>query len=239
MFRTKAPDRRRPPWSGGAAKRRAAAEPMNKRDLAERDICTKLITPALRRAGWDETQICEEVSFTKGRITVLGKLVICGARHRLPRIRNLLSMTGAESHPELPAGLAACRLPRRLPWIGALNHYIGDVSDHLPFRRAGLSYLFFSCGRWEHYHQPSDTPQRFNCHKMRRIARFLTGLLGQLGALTLAAAEPADTTAFELSALRAALGPWLTVVRRALKLGKIETCAYLDRLAAVLLRTGQ
>jgi hypothetical protein len=41
---------------------------MDKRALSERDICTKFITPALRKAGWDEMlQIREEVSFTKGR----------------------------------------------------------------------------------------------------------------------------------------------------------------------------
>ena len=50
--------------------------PMNKKSLSERDICTKFITPALRKAGWDEiAQIREEVSFTKGRIIVRGKLV--------------------------------------------------------------------------------------------------------------------------------------------------------------------
>src|SRR5437773_154623 len=39
---------------------------MNKKQLSERDICTKFITPSLRRAGWDEmTQLREEVSFTK------------------------------------------------------------------------------------------------------------------------------------------------------------------------------
>jgi len=27
---------------------------MDKPALSERDICTKIITPALRRAGWDE-----------------------------------------------------------------------------------------------------------------------------------------------------------------------------------------
>ena len=48
---------------------------MDKRSLSERDICTKFITPALRKAGWDEmAQIREEVSFTKGRIIVRGKL---------------------------------------------------------------------------------------------------------------------------------------------------------------------
>jgi hypothetical protein len=45
-------------WSG--------ADHLIKKSLSERDICTKFITPALRKAGWDEmTQIREEVSFTK------------------------------------------------------------------------------------------------------------------------------------------------------------------------------
>ena len=49
---------------------------MDKKSLSERDICTKFITPALRKAGWDEmSQIREEVSFTKGQIIVRGKLV--------------------------------------------------------------------------------------------------------------------------------------------------------------------
>ena len=56
---------------------------MNKKNLSERDICTKFITPALRKAGWDEiTQIREEVSFTKGRIIVRGKLVSRGKAKR-------------------------------------------------------------------------------------------------------------------------------------------------------------
>ncbi|MEC3862762.1 DEAD/DEAH box helicase family protein [Mesobacterium sp. TK19101] len=56
---------------------------MEKRSLSERDICTKFITPALRNAGWDEMlQIREEVSFTKGRIIVRGKLVTRGQGKR-------------------------------------------------------------------------------------------------------------------------------------------------------------
>src|SRR5258708_7091640 len=56
---------------------------MDKRVLSERDICTKFITPALRKAGWDEMlQIREEVSFTKGRIIVRGKLVSRGRAKR-------------------------------------------------------------------------------------------------------------------------------------------------------------
>ena len=56
---------------------------MDKHSLSERDICTKFITPALRQAGWDEMeQIREEVSFTKGRIIVRGKLVSRGKAQR-------------------------------------------------------------------------------------------------------------------------------------------------------------
>lgn len=56
---------------------------MDKRSLSERDICTKFITPALRGAGWDEMlQVREEVSFTKGRIIVRGKLVTRGRAKR-------------------------------------------------------------------------------------------------------------------------------------------------------------
>jgi hypothetical protein len=52
---------------------------MDKRTLTERDICTKFILPALKRAGWDEmVQVREEVYFTKGRIIVRGKLVTRG-----------------------------------------------------------------------------------------------------------------------------------------------------------------
>jgi len=56
---------------------------MNKKDLSERDICTKFITPALKEAGWDiKKQVREEVSFTAGRIIVRGQLAARGNRKR-------------------------------------------------------------------------------------------------------------------------------------------------------------
>ena len=55
----------------------------NKQALSERDICTKFITPAIKQAGWDlHSQVREEVSFTKGRIIVRGKLVTPGKAKR-------------------------------------------------------------------------------------------------------------------------------------------------------------
>lgn len=56
---------------------------MNKKDLSERDICTKFINPAIVRAGWDlKKQVREEVSFTDGRIIVQGKMHTRGTRKR-------------------------------------------------------------------------------------------------------------------------------------------------------------
>jgi type I restriction enzyme R subunit len=56
---------------------------MDKTSLSERDICTKFITPAIEKSGWDKlTQLLEEVSFTDGKIYVRGKLTARGARKR-------------------------------------------------------------------------------------------------------------------------------------------------------------
>lgn len=56
---------------------------MDKKALSERDICTKFITPALERAGWDiQAQVREEVSFTAGRIIVRGRMHTRGKRRR-------------------------------------------------------------------------------------------------------------------------------------------------------------
>jgi len=56
---------------------------MPDKNLSERDICTKYITPALTGAGWDlQNQIREEVTFTDGRIKVYGKTITRGGKKR-------------------------------------------------------------------------------------------------------------------------------------------------------------
>lgn len=57
------------------------ADILNKKELSERDICTKFITPAIREvAGWNDLQFFEE--FTLGKIFVRGKAVMRGERDR-------------------------------------------------------------------------------------------------------------------------------------------------------------
>ena len=56
---------------------------MDKKDLSERDICTKFIHEALRRAGWDlHEKVFEEYPLTKGPVIVRGKHVARGQRKR-------------------------------------------------------------------------------------------------------------------------------------------------------------
>ena len=56
---------------------------LSKKQLSERDICTKFITPALVTAGWNiDTQVREEVGFTDGRIYVRGKIHKRGKQKR-------------------------------------------------------------------------------------------------------------------------------------------------------------
>ena len=51
---------------------------MDKKQLTERDICTKYILPAIKKAGWNiHVQVREEVSLTAGRVIVRGQM---GAR---------------------------------------------------------------------------------------------------------------------------------------------------------------
>src|ERR1051325_2195096 len=87
---------------------------IDKSGLSERDICTKFITPALRRTGWDEMlQIREEFSFTKGRIIVRGKLVSRGKAKRADYVLYY--------KPNIPIALIEAK---------DNNHSVGDGMQH-------------------------------------------------------------------------------------------------------------
>ena len=156
----------------------------------------------------------------------------------LPRIKNLLFMTGAESHPALPELVRGCLPSDALSLIAALNEYVGDMSDHHIFRTLGLPYLFFSCGRWEHYHQRSDAPEKLAYGKMAAIATFLTEVARQCAAQDFPKAGEHDTTEFEVTLLKEAFGKFLPFVLPLLGLKQLETRADLDTVAARLISLG-
>lgn len=93
----------------------------------------------------------------------------------------------------------------------------------------------FSCGRRQHYYQPSDTPERLNHEKMARVAALLGNLALACAQVDLPKARAeADTAAFEIALLKRALGPMLPVVLVLCRVRQLEGRADLDALVSVL-----
>ena len=63
-------------------------------------------------------------------------------------------------------------VPRRVD-----NYIIDSMSDYDAFMRADIPFLFYSCGRSEHYHAATDTPEKLDYDKMASFADHLTGVM--------------------------------------------------------------
>lgn len=90
---------------------------------------------------------------------------------------DLLFITGVESHSELEKVIRGTEVDGRVRIVPASNEYVGDLSDHHIFRVNHVPFLFLSCGRWEHYHMPTDTPEKLNYGKMAAMADYLLNLV--------------------------------------------------------------
>jgi hypothetical protein len=133
-------------------------------------------------------------------------LDLVGHAIAVPGLEEVLSVMGTESHPELAAAVAA-RASAHLPLLTLPNRFMPDMSDHYPFRVAGIPYLFLSCGQWEHYHRPSDTPERLDVAKMARTADLLEALVRDVSDREMDGAVEHDTLALDTRHLQRLLGP--------------------------------
>ena len=114
--------------------------------LSERDVCTKFITPAVIAAGWDlQTQIREEVSFTKGRIVVRGKLHSRGKAKRADYI--------LYARPNLPIALIEAKDP---------SHSVGDgMQQALNYAETlDIPFVFSSNGKAFLLHDRTGTSSK-------------------------------------------------------------------------------
>lgn len=65
---------------------------LSKKSLSEAEICDRYITPALKKAGWNQdTQIRREYSFTAGRVIVRGAVATRGKKKRADYLLNYRS----------------------------------------------------------------------------------------------------------------------------------------------------
>lgn len=170
----------------------------------------------------------------QARTPVHAAIVLDLVGHALPvpGIEDVVFLTGMESDPALEHTITS--LPRfaGLQLVTALNRYVGDMSDHHAFRLGKVPYLFLSCGRWEHYHASSDTPERLDWCKAAAMTDLVEALARNVAECTLSGPwEGYDTTPTDLASMRAGLGPLLT------RLGiPMQTRADIDRVAATLLQ---
>lgn len=149
----------------------------------------------------------------------------------IPGAADLLVVTGMESDPAL-GGVVRGAAGSPLSLVTVPNRHVGDMSDHHVFRLERVPYLFLTCGRWEHYHAPTDTPGRLDYRKLAHVTNVVETLVRGVAATELAGPwEDHDTTDADLASVRAALGP------AAAALGiELRTDADLGRLVKALMR---
>lgn len=87
---------------------------------------------------------------------------------------------GSETSPQLRKLLCEVEPPRGLK-VGRLGaDLVGTRSDYGPFRDRCVPFLFFSTGQHPDYHRPTDTPEKIDYAKLRRITIWISRLLDRL-----------------------------------------------------------
>ena len=95
-------------------------------------------------------------------------------------LEDLLFITGTESDPGLETAVRHGEPESGVRTVPTLNSYVGDLSDHHIFRENERPYLLLTCGRWEHYHMPTDTPDKLSIGKIEAVANYVVTLTESL-----------------------------------------------------------
>ena len=95
-------------------------------------------------------------------------------------LEDLLFITGTESDPGLEMAVRHSEPESGVRTVPTLNSYVGDLSDHHIFRENERPYLLLTCGRWEHYHMPTDTPDKLSIGKIEAVANYVVTLTESL-----------------------------------------------------------
>lgn len=173
---------------------------------------------------------------------VLGKIPGLSKRDiNVPFLSDLLFVTGTESHQGLVSIMGENKSPKGLKVLPTLNRHVGDMSDHGIFRKNGVPYLFLSCGRWQHYHMPTDTPDRLNYKKMAAITYYVCQLMTDIDAQEMdrtGTEQFSETLELETSQLKKILGPAHTMILKRMGITSISTRDDMNRFVGSLIETG-
>lgn len=152
-------------------------------------------------------------------------LDLCGHETSIPTCEDVLVVSGIETSNVLAKVVESqgTSPEDNLRIIPTQTSYIGDLSDYHVLRNQKRPYLFLSCGEWEHYHGPGDTPEKLNYEKMEGIVDYIISVVNSCdsteGLTTLDGKTPVEcselpwemnlfeTTQIEIAFLRQVLGP--------------------------------
>ena len=173
---------------------------------------------------------------------VLGKIPSLSKKDiNVPFLSDLLFVTGTESHRGLVSIMGENNSPKGLKVLPTLNRYVDDMSDHGIFRKNGVPYLFLSCGRWQHYHMPTDTPDRLNYKKMAAITYYVCELMTDMDAQEMdrtGTEQFSETLELEASQLKKILGPAHNIILKRMGIPSISTRDDMTRFVDSLIETG-
>ena len=108
---------------------------------------------------------CRE-DFDPNRIAAVVNIDLLG-RRGFEVLENHLFLSGTGDYRELRQRIQG--LPDKgLELLYAGTDIVGPRADHVAFEGLGFPTLFYSCGLYEDYHRPGDTPQKLDYAKMGR-----------------------------------------------------------------------
>ena len=70
-------------------------------------------------------------------------------------------------------------MPESVPELGDADKFY-HRSDQANFEQLGIPVAFLFSGLHDDYHQPSDTPDKIDCDKIRRVSRLIVRLIDSL-----------------------------------------------------------
>ena len=137
-------------------------------------------------------------------------------------VRDSLFVLGAELSDGTAALVDAAARPNGVVPRRIDLDLLPPLSDYYAFREAGVPVLFLTCGRWEHYHQITDTPDRLDYRKIVATVDYLADLARRLrerpGPVRLQSSARDDaSTIASLRALAAALAPFAPPAAEAMR----------------------
>jgi hypothetical protein len=153
--------------------------------------------PYFRTPTMGSSQFVQDCPFPLDTLDCAIVMDLCG--HTVPygQCLEALFAMGAENQQYLADAVLAVST-EQLPVLPVPHEIAPDLSDHWAFGERRAPFLFLTCGRWEHYHQPTDRLEVLDLPKMAGIADVVESLVRRLDSHTpYSSALQAPTTDFD------------------------------------------